>query len=421
MDPITLIINALVSGFLKSFTEEAAKDAYTALKSALLKKYRNINIEQFENNPTSKAAQENIKRELRAAGAGEDEEVLRLATGLLELIETPNEKTSKEKMWEQGGGNELIEYSQWNGGSLALKKVFDKHFSELIKIRQNHPISNVDLLSSRVANNRDIPNNIAEEMGKLHIKVREIIQGVAVFIESRKYIAAEQAINGMELAHIDRNRAKLIVQADRKINISYQTLKATIEYFKEINEMIRDRIENTDSPKMESHLALSNAILVYELTDYVINYIDGFSVDGYQEIINLYSETNREIEELRRQQKQLEQNANQSDIEPAVRTQALENIKSRENSIQVLEKEWNDYISSVKSLQSELGSVKRKLPTLKIIRDDAQIQIKVLQAVEMLRILKQNITTVETTILTLESIRLISMSPERVKRLLGVN
>jgi hypothetical protein len=411
MDTITLIISALVNGIVS----EIAKDAYKALKTAILKKDNSINFEKLENNPKSKSVQNSFKDDLLKAGVDKDPEVVKLATGLLDLFETP--KKSKK---DSGNVEDIIETTQWNAGSIALKQVFEKHFGDLIKIRQEYPVHNIELLSSRIGNNQKLPTKVSDEIKKLHMKVRDIIQNVAIFIESRKIAAAEQAIEDMDLAHIDKQKAKLLVRTDKKINISYQTLKATVEYFKEINEMIRDRIETAETEKVETHLALANAILVCELTDYVINYIEHFSVDGYQDLIQMYEETRSEIDELKQLQKKLEKNANQPDVEPAIRDQALENIKSREESIQILIQEWENYVSSVKSLQNELGSVKLKLPTLKIIRDDAEIQIKVLQAVEMLRILKQNINTVENTIITLESIKLVSLSPDRVKRLLGV-
>jgi len=418
MDAVTLIVTALVNGFLS----ELAKDAYNALKGAIHRKYNStVSINKIEEDPKSIQNQEIVKAELRQVGADTDAEILALASDLLDLVEPPPEPKRKEQLLQNNNPDEILEYTQWNGGRLALKQIFEKHFNDLLKIRDSYSVRNVDLLSGKIASNYQIPREIVNDISKLQNKVRDVIQRTAVFIESKKYSAAEKAIAEMDLAHVDRDKAQAIVLADKKINISYQTLKATVEYFKEINEFLRDRMSRTRSRRVESHLAIGNAILVYELTDYVIKFIEGFSVDGYTELLQLHTTTQKTIEDLRRRQKQLESNVKQENVESKVRIQTLENIRLREESIIVLEREWKDYIESVEILKSDLGKVKLKIPTLSVIREDAKIQIEILQEVEMLRILKQNITIVEATLLTLESIQLIALSPDRVRRLLGIN
>lgn len=418
MDAVTLIVTALVNGILS----EIAKDAYKALKGAILRKYNTVSINKIEEDPKSVQNQELVKTELKQVGADMDAEILALATDLLDLVEPPPEPKRKEQLLQNNNSAEILEYTQWNGGRLALKQIFEKHFNDLIKIRDSYSVKSVDLLSGQIATNYKIPSReLVNDISGLHNKVRDVIQRTAVFIESKKFSAAEKAIAEMDLAHVDREKAQALVLADKKINISYQTLKATVEYFKEINEFLHDRMNRTRSRRRESHLAIGNAILVYELTDYVIKFIESFNVDGYGELMQLYNTTQKKIGELRGMQKQLESNAKRDDVESKATIQTLENIRLREESIKVLEREWKDYIESVDVLKSDLGKVKLKIPTLNVIREDAKIQIELLQEVEMLRVLKQNITIVEATLLTLESIQLIALSPDRVRRLLGVS
>ncbi len=199
------------------------------------------------------------------------------------------------------------------------------------------------------------------------------------------FSATEKVIAEMDLAHVDRDKAQALLLADKKLRISYQTLKATVEYSKEINEFLRDRMNRAKFRRAESHLVTGNAILVYELTDYVIKFIEGFSIDGYAELLQLHTATQKKIKDLRQRQKQLESNVKQGNIDSKVRIQTLENIRLREESIKVLEREWKDYTDSVEVLKSDLGKVRLKIPTLHVIRNDAEIQIGTLQEVEILR------------------------------------
>lgn len=417
MDAISVILSALVNGFLSA----VAEDAYKALKNAIQRKYSHINIAKLEENPTSIQYQEEIRKELKNSGIENDSEILSLATGLLDVIEVEITPKRRADLIKSRNPNDYIEYAQWNGGLLALKQIFEKHFIDIIKIRDEFPVRNLDLISGRVASNNQIPRPITSDINNLHNKVRDIIQKTAIFIESRKMQEAEKYVEEMDLANVDKEKARRLVQTDKKINVSYQTLKSTVEYFVEINKYIQSRIETSNSQKQEARLAIGNAILVYELTDYVIKYIEAFDLTGHQELMRLYNETKAKTQELRKSQKDLEAMSNRENVDASVKAQTLENIRLREETILILEREWDEYIKSVETLKNDLGSVKLKIPTLQVIREDSKIQIEILQEVEMLRVLKQNITTVESAILTLENIQLISLSPDRVRRLLGVS
>ena len=93
MDPtIALIISALTTGatlMLQSALKEAAKDAYQAVKHRIQERYgdkQDLNdaVAKLEAKPDSKGRQAVLAEELEAAGAAQDEELLRLVRTLLE-------------------------------------------------------------------------------------------------------------------------------------------------------------------------------------------------------------------------------------------------------------------------------------------------------------------------------------------------
>lgn len=91
MDPITIIVTALVTGAaaaLKPATEQAIKDAYTGLKGLIQRKFGRVDVAVLETDPASKARQAVIQEDLEKAGAGRDEELLRQAKALLDAIQT---------------------------------------------------------------------------------------------------------------------------------------------------------------------------------------------------------------------------------------------------------------------------------------------------------------------------------------------
>ncbi len=227
----------------------------------------------------------------------------------------------------------------------------------------------------------------------------------------------------MGLALNERTKVKALINADKQVHISYQALKVAIEFFSELNKLIMDKIEDSEKSgnvQMERNLILGNAILVYELTDFVINYIETFEIEGVNEILELYKQESKRLEKLLVEQKGLKEKAQSDEIDPQVKALILSDIKARESSIEIIVNEWRDYVKTIEETQNEAGSVSKKLPTLKLIRDNAKSQISLIEAIAVMQIVKRNLSAIEAAILTLEKIELITLSPTRVRRLLGI-
>lgn len=88
MDPITLILTALVAGTAKA-AGDAVPDAYKGLKALIQKKLAGkpvaeAMLEEHEKDPETYAAP--LKKNLLEAGIDQDEEILKAAQALLEQL-----------------------------------------------------------------------------------------------------------------------------------------------------------------------------------------------------------------------------------------------------------------------------------------------------------------------------------------------
>jgi hypothetical protein len=81
--------------------------------------------------------------------------------------------------------------------------------------------------------------------------------------------------------------------------------------------------------------------------------------------------------------------------------------------------EWDRYIADTKQFYNRVEDVQNKIPTLELIRENARIQLDVLELVAMLRFLRQNADAVRAAVETLQGFRLAPLTPTRVRRLLG--
>lgn len=102
MDPISLIISAIVLGATAGLTataETAIKDAYSGLKTALIQKFgpkadvANA-LTQLENKPASTNRQGMLKEELANTDAAQDQAILAQAKALLDLLKAQGHPTA---------------------------------------------------------------------------------------------------------------------------------------------------------------------------------------------------------------------------------------------------------------------------------------------------------------------------------------
>ena len=98
MDPISIIALALVAGAAasaKDVAAQAVKDGYTGLKALIIRKFGSkadveTSVQQVEKKPEAESRQQTLKEELQTAGADKDDEVLKQAQALLELLKQHN-------------------------------------------------------------------------------------------------------------------------------------------------------------------------------------------------------------------------------------------------------------------------------------------------------------------------------------------
>ena len=357
--------------------------------------------------------------ELRSLGVGNDPELQALANRLLDVVANPRSVVGSSPT----GGQEPadpVEQIYRRVGAQKIGELVDRHVSVVRDVRTRFMMDDMELLSSNIHQNKYVPNQVQDEIASLHMNIRGLIEQIATQIEDGKYRASEQAVDQMMLAYSEKKRAHDIMQADKKMHVSYQALRMTVDFFSDLNETILRRVESEVSPEREGDMVLGNAIMIYELTDFVIRYIQGFAIQGAGDIQQLHEDARRRMQDLRQQQTALERRAMAASIEPSVREQTLEDLRNREDAIHELETQWETYIGEVADLHSRVGEVRGKLPTLELIRDNARLQIGVIQIVAMLRFLKRNSDAISGTVNALKGFRLVPLTHDRVRRLLGI-
>lgn len=99
-----------------------------------------------------------------------------------------------------------------------------------------------------------------------------------------------------------------------------------------------------------------------------------------------------------------------------VREHTMADIEHRRGAIDQVEQEWAKYVTDVKQVNGIVAEVRGKIPTLEVIRENASVQISLLQLVALLRFLRQSSEAIRGTVDTLQAFRLAPLTPTRVRR-----
>jgi hypothetical protein len=416
VDPASLIVLALVKGLVQGIAQSAAKGGYLALRTQIVGRYGQsveASISRLEEDPASLYFQENVAHELRSAGAGHDRVLTELAQNFLDLVENFDPDTGSTPNLA-----DPVEQVRRSAGVDAISQILQQHIQRVSTVRASRKMDDVDLLTGKIVQNEDLPRELQESAKQLHGKIQNIIYQIAVRIEDARYQEVELTVSELATGLAGRERARTLVQMDKSIHISYETLRLTVEFFRDLNRTVLANIEKEHSPQQLSNMMFGNAIMIYELTDFMIGYIRDFALgDG---LGKLHADAKKRVQEARDRQDKLKTKVQDSNIEPDVRDQTLENIRNREAAFDKLDREWDTYLHEIQQLKETVKGVQGKIPTLEVIRENAEVQIMALQEIAMLRFLKQNSESVRGAVETLQEFRLAPLSSTRVQRLLGV-
>jgi hypothetical protein len=248
-------------------------------------------------------------------------------------------------------------------------------------------------------------------------------------VEKHRVISYDDYTQRYELNAYDKLRVNSLVGSVRDINKSIQKIKFTVENFSRCNKYIINELDEciakNDFSKSRMFV-LGNMLLIYELANYLINFLESFKLDGVDDILQLSQKEVEKISTTMQALQKLKLDAESPEIDPKVKDQVVSNLNDREKSLENFKEEWDKYTAGINDVQSKVGNLKDKIPTLKLIRDNAQNQLDFFEIMKIFGVMmvaetvRKNLDTLEMVTLPLDEIELISLPPHKVQTLIGL-
>jgi hypothetical protein len=160
----------------------------------------------------------------------------------------------------------------------------------------------------------------------------------------------------------------------------------------------------------------------------MVNFLEKFKIEGFDDILQLSQKELLKINTAMQDLQKLKLDADYPEIDTKVKDQVLANLHDREKSLELFKEEWDKYILGIRQVQEKVGSLKDKIPTLKLIRGNAQNQLDFFEIMKIFGIMvvaeavRKNLDPLEEIVdLPLQEIELISLPPNKVYNLIGVS
>jgi len=312
-----------------------------------------------------------------------------------------------------------VEYARRRAGPRAISQLLEGHIARVLNARARYRVEDTGLLTPYVGAQSGLPAAVRADLTALHTRIRGVIELIARQIEESRSREIEDAVAQFRGLR-DRERGLALVRADIEVRVSYEALRMTVEFYSEINDGVLLRVEHADSAQAELDMMIGNAVMMFELADFVIGYIQSFSLGGEAELAVMHRDTMQRSVRIQAEQEELERLAGRPEIQSVVHEYALHDVKLRTAALAEVRQEWDSYLDDMRQSQGQIDAVRTTVPTLEVIRENARIQLAVLELIAILRLLRQTSTAIQDTVRTLQGFRLAPLTPTRVRRLLGM-
>ncbi len=313
----------------------------------------------------------------------------------------------------------------------AVHKYLNEYALGIQQIQQKFYLSNKDIMSPKLIDNPRLDADEVAMLASLKRNLDTIINKVSVRVEDRRFDSYDNYTQKYKLNAYDQLRVDTLINSVRNINISTQKIKIAFLIFSYCNTFIINEFEEclkNKNPADGRKLFIGNMLIIYEMTNYLINFLERFRLEGIDDIIKLYEKELESINIAMKELQNIRDKAGSTTFIPTdVKKQIDTNLDAREKSLNWFKDEWEKYIQKINKLQDDVGSLNNQLPTLRIMRENAQNQMNFYEIMKIFGIMwiaeevgksLKSLTFLKIELLPLQELELISLPPDRVKALL---
>jgi hypothetical protein len=294
-----------------------------------------------------------------------------------------------------------------------------------VQVQQDQELKNIDLLSESLIVNRNLPKNIKAKTQEYQTNLQRILLATASFIEKEKFKSVDDAISNINLGKIDKNKLTNLVNAQKKLSFSYGTLVAVIEIFKLANKLILSEIndfgatENSQRKLGKAALYLKNAIIVYELTSFIVDYLSDFNLQGIDDLKYIKDEIFKDIENNKKNDESLKLKAINKGSD-SIRESTLRDIEQRDGVRNRIKEKWESMLKTIDGQSTKVKEAKNYIGDLELVRENAKNRIDILNITATTLLVEDSLNRISELASTIQDWALPPLDERAACELLGL-
>jgi len=306
-------------------------------------------------------------------------------------------------------------------GAELVKNELSSQIDYLTETQKNTELKNIEILSDNLVASDHIHQEIKNRVIEFSSNVEKIIHATAFYIEGDQYRAIDDKISQLDLSKFDKNRIENLISAQKSLSGSFQALTVVIDIFKKINEDILDQI-NAASVSRDNNLQLQlyfkNAVLVYELTNFAIKFLNNFGLQGIDDFIQIRKKVFEDLEQGEKKDLELEKALDEAP--ESLKLNTLDDINYRKEARTKVKERWRKIGQEIKKLNERAKKTQKLVAQLEIIKQNSANQIDVLNLIATTKVVEQTINAIKG-VADISNFRLAPLDGNKACELLGIN
>ena len=309
-------------------------------------------------------------------------------------------------------------------GAQLIQEELETQGDFAVELQQDVELRNVDLLSTNIIVNKNIHKKTKMQINSYSQNIQKILFATAHFIETESFASVDEAISKIQLSKFDKSRIVDLVNAQKRLSFSYTTLSSVVEVFRIANKNILDEIsdsepsDSVDKRLNKTALYLKNAIVVYELTNFVIKYLSSFQLEGIDDIKSVQKDVYNDIEKNRLADKKLESQVVKASEN--LREATLQEIEQRNAVREKIKEKWEYMLDQINGQSKTVADAKGFIYDLKIIRDNVKNRIDILNLTATTTLVENSINVVSELASNMQDWALPPLDEKTACELLGL-
>lgn len=279
-------------------------------------------------------------------------------------------------------------------------------------------------LSFKIVQSDTIGRSFKENINRMRHEVQAAIFATSEYIQMQEFASLNEVLDS-KVDSAKKQQISTFVNGHYRLHVSYQAMGIALQLFSLVNQELLERINQSRNRAGDEFdkLAVTNAVLVYEVADVIIAFLRAFELQGVKEIRDIHNQVTREIKRGRVENHAIldridhrEKSSGLSFLNLALEREA---VHERLNALEQLEKEWSGLIKKIDDVQKGAYKFADCVDDLEILKSNAAANLTILGLMEITRMVKTNIETIQG-VLRVDRLQITPITADDVRRFLRV-